>query len=287
MLTLRGPQFLLLFTFIAIGAYFVLKHVIASRERERWSGNQRVRDPYTIAFLRGGAPELVQVAALTLALRGLLKVDASSLQTVNPSDVERVTPPIEKALLRACLNPNKPTAIRVHAEVIAAGKSYERDLQALQLLANSEVRRARWGPVLTVIVLLCGLAVAKIVVALSTGHPNIGFLIILTLIVSAVMLGRVAVRRTAAGEAVLQDLRQLFSSLKRQERHATDTLANATMLAAVYGVYMLPDERGLVWSKLFAQPATSGSDGSGGSSGCGSCGCSGGGCGGGCGGCGS
>jgi uncharacterized protein (TIGR04222 family) len=288
MLTMRGPQFLLLFTLTAIVAYFVLKHLIASRERERWPGNQRVRDPYAIAFLRAGIDELVKVAALTLTLRGLLKIDASSLQTVNPSYAERVSPPIEKALLRACISPNKPAAITANSEVVAAANNYKQGLEALQLLANAEVRRARWGPVLTVILLLCGLAAAKILVALATGHPNIGFLIVLTLIVSVVMLRRISERRTAAGEAALEDLRHLFSSLKRQDtRTSADAPANATMLAAVYGVYALPTESVVVWSQLFAKPAGAGSSTSGdGGSSCGSS-CGGGGCGGGCGGCGS
>jgi uncharacterized protein (TIGR04222 family) len=286
MLTMRGPQFLLFFTLIAICAYVALGFLVAARERERWPGNQRVRDPYAIAFLRGGTSELVQVVALALLLRGLLKVELSYLKTVNPSDVERVAPPVEKAVLKACATPIKPTSIAANAGVSVAANGYERDLEAMQLLADGEVRRARTGPVLLVIALLCGLAVMKILVAIATGHTNVFFLVFVAFLASVWMLMRITKRRTSAGDAALKNLTSLFSSLRRRRRYfPTNTVTDATMLAAVFGIYLLPDVSRASWAKLFAKPADSGSSSSnscgsscGGGSGCG---------GGGCGGCGS
>jgi hypothetical protein len=61
-------------------------------------------------------------------------------------------------------------------------------------------------------------------------------------------------------------------------------LADATMLASVYGVYILPDVTAPLWTKLFTQSGSNGTSSCGSSSSCGG----GGGCGGGgCGGCGS
>lgn len=280
MLTMRGPSFLLLFFIVAISAYIALGLFIANRERERWPGDRRVRDPYLIAFLRGGTRELVQVVAVSLAWRGLLKIGKSDLRAVRGSEAERVSPPIEKVVLQACRNAAKPTSVVTDPGVARVANTYERDLQASQLLANDEVRRARWGPVLLVIALLCGLAGAKALVAVSTGHRNLEGLIVLTFFASLFILQRIKVRRTGSGDAALRDLTNLFSSLKRRKRSANNAATDATMLAAVFGIYQAPGVTRSMWSKLFAPPGGSGSSTSCGSSCGGGSGCGGGGCGG-------
>ena len=281
MLTMRGPQFLLFFVVVAIGAYVALGIFITSRERERWPGDRRVRDPYAIAFLRGGTRELVQVVALALAWRGLLQVGKSNLQSVKSADTERVSQPIEKAVLQACRGPTKPTSVVTDSGVRNAADTYERHLQAAQLLADEQVRQARQGPVLAVAAVLCGLAVCKVLVALSNGHKNVGLLIMLTVISSLVILSKIKERRTSAGDAALADLATLFSALRRRRKHSIQNAAtDSTMLAAVYGIYQAPGISTSKWSKLFARPTGSSSSTSCGSSCGGGSGCGGGGCGG-------
>ena len=281
MLTMRGPQFLFFFLIVVIGAYVALGIFITSRERERWPGDRRVRDPYTIAFLRGGTRELVQVVTLALAWRGLLQVGTSSLQILKSSAADSVSQPIEKAVLQACRSPAKPTSVVTDSGVSNAANAYERDLQAAQLLADEQVRQARRGPVLTVVAVLCGLAACKVLVALSNGHKNVGLLIILTVISSLVILGKIKERRTSAGDAALRDLTTLFAALKRRRKHSAHNAAtDSTMLAAVYGIYRAPGISASKWSKLFARPAGSSSSTSCGSSCGGGSGCGGGGCGG-------
>jgi len=281
MLTMRGPQFLLLFATLVVFAYVALGFVIASRERERWPRNQPLRDPYAIAFLRGGAGELTKVVALVLTLRGLLKLGPSNLQAVDPKDVERLALPMEKAVLTACLTPATPAAILSHPAVALSADTYKRDLQSQKLLADDEIRKVRLPPVLLALVLVCGLGVAKITVALATGHSNIGFLIILIVIAAVVVLKRLMARRTATGDSTLRDLRTLFSGLRSRKRISSSSkLADATMLASLYGVYILPDVTAPLWTKLFAQSGSSGTSSCGSSSCGGGGGCGGGGCGG-------
>jgi uncharacterized protein (TIGR04222 family) len=285
MLTMHGPQFLLLFAIIVVSAYIALGFVIAAREREQWPRSQPLRDPYAIAFLRGGAAELTKVVALALTLRGLLRLGPSNLQAVDPQDVKRLALPVEKAVLQACVTPATPQAILSHPAVELTANIYKRDLQNQKLLADAEVRTVRLRPVLLALLLVCGLGVAKLTVALATGHRNVGFLIILLVIAALVIVKRLLARRTATGDNTLRDLRTLFSSLRRRKRSSSSSeLADATMLASVYGVYILPELTAPLWTKLYARQS-----GSNGTSSCGGSSCGGGGgCGGGgCGGCGS
>jgi uncharacterized membrane protein YgcG len=131
------------------------------------------------------------------------------------------------------------------------------------------------------------LAVAKIGVALATGHSNISFLMSATLIATILLLSQALARQTHRGRAVLRELNALFHSLRRRSTKLSATaVPEATMLAAVFGVYVLPEFDRNAWRKLFPQLSPSNSSGG---SGCGASGCGGGGgcSGGGCGGCGS
>lgn len=90
--------------------------------------------------------------------------------------------------------------------------------------------------------------------------------------------------------AMLRELGGLFQALKRSPiKLPGSAITEATMLAAVFGVYVLPAGDRETWRKLFPHPLAQNASGSSTGSGCGSSGCGGGGScgGGGCGGCGS
>src|SRR5262249_55069483 len=158
--------------------------------------------------------ELVKLAAFVLTLRGLLTIDATHLRAASASAGDRVDPAIEKAVLKACLNRSIPAVVTAHNGGISPPTAYQLGLQTLRLLADDEVRVARREPVLFVGLLVCGLTVAKITVALNTGHSNVGFLIILTTIAGILILSLMRKRLTGSGESALADLRNLFSSLR-------------------------------------------------------------------------
>ena len=289
LLTMRGPEFLALFIGTAIAVCFLVRAAIAASEPS--SDGMRVRDPYMIAYLRGGLQELIRVVVLSLAIRGLLKIAVTGIQIADPTEINRADLPIEKALLEACRQQVTPATVRQNTRVWAAGQEFEHQLVDLGLLADATVRKLRWFPVLIGVAFLVTLAVAKIEVALATGHSNVAFLIIATLVATILLLSLVFRRQTRRGRAVLRELNALFHSLRRRSKElSAAAVPETTMLAAVFGVYVLPEIDRNAWRKLFPQPSASNSSGG---SGCGSSGCGGGGgggsgCGGGgCGGCGS
>jgi uncharacterized protein (TIGR04222 family) len=177
------------------------------------------------------------------------------------------------------------------AVTAAATAECEPELMRRGLLPNADQQAYRNRVWLWAAGLLALVAVMKIAVALARGRTNIEGLVVLSgfyLVITFLVTHR---RLTAAGRAVVADLRTLFGGLKdrasslRPQSGGTDL----ALLIAVFGVGaalpVYPDTK-----RLFPQATTSASSGSSGSS-CGSssssCGSSCGGGGGGCGGCGS
>ena len=296
MLTMPGPQFLILFMAICVGIYVSVTVAIRMGEAVS-SGERRLRDPYLIAYLRGGVDESIRVAALALLLRGLLKVNDSEFRTVDPSEIDRADVPIEKALLTACREGAGPAQILRNTTVRTAAEQYHDQLIDAGLIPDEAAKSRRQRAVLTGIAIVAIVAAAKIGVALGTGHTNILYLIGVAGFTALQLFAKLNERLTGRGRDALSDLSTLFASLKRRG-HALlpSAIPEATLLAAVFGVYVPAGMARSAWEKMFPPPSASSSSGydswSSGSS-CGSsgssCGNSGGcgGGGGGCGGCGS
>jgi len=179
MFALRGPDFLGLFLLLSVTVYLAVHLLIVTREAAQ-PAEPRIRDPYAIACLRGDVRELIRVVALSLCLRGLLQIRTTTFQTVREMEIDRVQVPIETVVLRLCRTPCEPSALAQVAEFKTAVGEYERDLIRRGLLADGTARSRRWPPVLLGSGFLVLIALIKIKVALSTGHSNILFLILLT-----------------------------------------------------------------------------------------------------------
>ena len=291
MLTMPGPQFLILFVAICVAVYVCVTVVIGMGETGA-RGERRIRDPYLIAYLRGATDESIRVATLALVLRGLLQVKTSEFRTADPSEIDRAAVPIEKALLSTCREGASPAQILLNTGVRTAADHYHNRLVDAGLIPGEAAQTLRQRAVLIGIAVLVTVAAAKIMVALSTGHHNILFLIILAGVAAVLLFAKLNERLTRRGRAALRDLRTLFASMKSRSRTLpANAVPEVTLLAAVFGVYLPPGMAQGAWEKMFPLPNTgpsSGYDTSSSASSCGSGGgCGGGGGGGGCGGCGS
>lgn len=281
-----GPQFLLfylLFGCFVLAAVWVTRHDGESAEPPQVD----LADPYLIAFLRGGKNEALRIATVSLIDRGYLHVSGSTLSAGPDRSAASLRAPLEQDVFRLFQTPREAALLFKEAGFDSLMSGYEKHLSRLDLLpANTSARDLR----LTVCVLvLAAVAALKIVVALSRGRSNIQFLTALAVIfiVIAFKLGRP--RLTRRGEAMINSLRTLFAGLK--ERRSTlapgANPTELTLLAAVFGVGVLPVALFPHAKKLYPKAASGDSScGSACGSSCGS-GCGGGGCGGGCGGCGS
>jgi uncharacterized protein (TIGR04222 family) len=245
-------------------------------------------DPYEIAYLRAGENEAMRIATVSLIDRGLLHAEGEVLQAKAGAD-GHARRGLEKAILHTFATAGAAKQIFDSPSIRAACGAYRDSLEAMSLLAGPKEHGARSAPLWISLILVLGLAGAKLALAIARGRSNVGFLIILALIAAGLLIAIAARRRTALGDRVLEDLKTLFSGLKRRASAlAPGGLTNeAALLAALFGISALDAQAFPFARRLFPQAQAEGSSGSScGSSGGGSCG--GGGCGGGgCGGCGS
>jgi len=289
--TLAGPQFLGFYAIFAAGVlgaywYYVLPSPVltgASRIRELTA------EPYKIACLRGAAAETVRVAIVNLLDRGMLAAQGALLMATGPALGGHSILPLDRAILSRCKSPASAAAILSDPVVRTACADYERELQREGLLLNDAQRRANTNGLLLVMVLLAGIALARILMALYRGYTNVFFLIVLACVACGLAY-RISRRRpSAGGTQALSSLKTLMQRLLRDQANRLvpgGATNDALLLAAVFGIQALPVLTFPFVQQVFPKPASSRADGSRSSSSCGSSCGGGGGSGGGCGGCG-
>lgn len=284
--SLNGPQFL------AFYAGFALLLLLAyHRFRRSGSAADPARgvlldaltaDPYRIACLRGGTAEAVRVAVVNLIDRGLL-VDAQGQgwQAAPKADPAVQRRPLDAVILGQCKAvPLSPDEILADRRVRQAAAALESDLQGQGLLQGPArlalQQQARW----VVLLLLAGLALARIAQAVLAGRSNITFLAILAVVACIAALAMVPARQTDDGRRAMRTLEGLLGRLKgRADRLARGGATNeAVLFAAVFGIYALPQDAFGFVEQAYPRPRGSDSGSGSGSSSCGG--------GGGCGGCG-
>lgn len=286
-----GPQFLLFYIVVAVAANLWLRWHYATREREARAGSLSLtNDPYQIALLRGGPDEAIRVATVTLLNRGLLTEEDGRLHAPRADAAQFVRHPLDQALIE-CFRVPAPAEQAIKSRgTIAACRAYERDLEKKQLLAGTKIRAARFAPLVIALGFTLGIAVWRIVYALSKGRTNVGFLVVLGIVCTVALVVAYRKRLTALGADTLRGLERLYAGAKQRiaQSAAGGDGFDASLVAAVFGLAALPIGQFPYLVRVFPPPKPSGGGGSDSGSSCSSCGssCGGGGCGGGCGGCG-
>lgn len=247
MLNMPGPQFLLLYLMLSLLAYALVAYSISRRELDSGGPDPRqLRDPYAMAYLRGGSAALLRVVVLSLLLREKLHLQGNKLMADGTADLDAAAP-IEAAVLRASAAFITVSELARASQVRACIEDYHQELIRAQLIASPGNFRARLPVCLAAMACLIVLTGAKVHVALASGHRNINFLLILTAVACLSLLIPLAQRRTGLGRRTLGQLRALFASLPR----ASSVPAEATLLAAVFGVYSLAGYHRLAWNQVW------------------------------------
>jgi uncharacterized protein (TIGR04222 family) len=261
------------------------------------------KDPYQIAYLRGGRDEVLRVAVVSLLERGLLQAEGDTLAaTQHPDAAFKVRRPLDRAILTRLGSGDKAQSLFSNKVILAEADAIQEGLKDLKLLPDSEITGKRLVLGLAAVVFLWLMAGVKIAVALGRGRTNIGFLVILAILVPIAVFLLLRRRRTVLGERTCSQLEEVFAGLRERRERLTQqqSTSELTFLAAVFGMALLPGAMASIVEPLHLHPpapagggwsscGSSCSSGSscGGGGGCGGGGCGGGGCGGGgCGGCG-
>jgi uncharacterized protein (TIGR04222 family) len=295
-----GPEFLVFYAFFGAA---VLALAYAFRP-DRRAGDLPAppidpTDPYEIAFLRAGSNEALRVATLSLVDRGLLEV-TDAVDTKHEPELQaqrdardKVRRPIEVAVLDHFGDRKPADSVFGTTKIDSAIDRYRERLESLGLLPTEAERQSRlltkriaWGALWLV-------AGARIFQALGNERSNVLFLIVFAAALSWAVSRVVDRPRTGAGDRALAQLRALFAGLRAGvDRLSPGGATNeVALVAGVYGVGTLPDERFPFVRKLYKRATVARSSGTACGSGCGGGGGGDGGdggdgCGGGCGGCG-
>lgn len=289
-----GPQFLALYTFLAIAANGLLRYLLSRSEARPVAPIRFAQDPCRIAYLRAGSDEAIRVALFSLVDRGLLEESKGSVRRAKHCIAANAHRPLEQAILSRATDWTTFTGISStgQAKVRAAAEAYSEGLEDEGLIAGRVCEQARSRLRQTFIWPLLAIAVLRIVNAITQGRYNIGFLIILTIaaLIFLQMAGRN--RLTQHGAATLSRLEVLFTRLRRNANRLQPggQTTDAVLLFAIFGFGALPAVFQAYYVHLFPAPApalsssgnSSSSNSGGGCSGGSSC--AGSGCGGGCGG---
>jgi uncharacterized protein (TIGR04222 family) len=147
-----------------------------------------------------------------------------------------------------------------------------RRLEDAGLMPGERLRDARSRRLNAALVALGVLAAAKIAVALSRGHSNVGLLVLEFMAFSFIAYHLTTQYRTPAGERALKYLMNTFGPVRdRMRSMAHPPLQDVVTVAAVFGLAPLFD---VLPANVAALQPRQGGDGDGGG-GCGGCGCGG------------
>ena len=282
-----GPKFLGFYAILIVAA------VVAVAIRWNMGGRGKTpsmsdltNDPYGIAYIRGNTAEAIRVAIFNLVDRGILSFSEDRIRQSRTGGAQLVKRPLEKALVAACAKSAPIKSVARNPDVLREAGQYGETLGKAGLVADREERAGRMRFGFAVAGVLLAVAVIKFMVAVSQGRTNVGFLILLTIIAWVLVIALSANRKTHTGQQALRDLRTL---MKRAKANASRLQSGgktneAVLLAAVFGLYILPAAAFPQVEQMYPRP--SGGGDSGGSSDSGSSCSSGCGGGGGCGGCG-
>ena len=287
---LRGPAFLAFYALVSTGGllfmYLTARGLIFGSPREASIGaHKHLRDPYLMAYLRGGYRHTLVTVVFSLHQRKIVSgAGGPELFATRSKDaLAALRTTLEQAVLRTLATPKRLHQVRDDRELKNVVEAYVEPLRQAGLIADDNEYRRRMPAFVLVAGALFALAAIKFVVALGRGHSNVAFLVILAFLALAATWGIFYRRRTRAGDQALANQRALLGRLKdRVKRLSADGATNeAVLIAATFDLDELPGHLYPFAKDLRKKvDAASNSNGCGSSSGCG------GSCGGGCGGCG-
>jgi uncharacterized protein (TIGR04222 family) len=299
-LGLSGPAFLGVYAGVAALTLLMAHLFIRSSDPTRDLSPPKVPsepDAITLAYLAGGVGNVIRTLLFDLRQRGYVGVGADKrLEPAAGPQSGRVLDARPARVLAALRTRPTPAELfddwTLAADLERLCAPERRRLVEQDLLAPPEVERTAQATLIVGSAVLLGLAGVKFVVALSGGHQNVIFLLLLAAVVEALLWGMVSRARkriaSARGTAYLAAIKRAYGR-RLSERivkaggsrpaGATAFDAGSLFLVSVFGYEALKGAVEPEFMSLFKKSSSDSSGSCGSSSSCGS-GDSGGGCGG-------
>ena len=301
---LRGPEFLVLYSIYC--AVVATLAIVWSRRCDPLPYGAQLPsepraggDPYELAWLRAGTGGILQTALVSLSQRQFVQVVGSQAQptTLVPQSLRPPEQIVYTALRGSRSIPLLLADGAVRGQIDGVAGQYETHFVRAGIATSPEERRRAYLALGVGVAFVLGLGLFKLLAAISTGHYNVGFLLLLAAVTTVVLVLACRPQRlNARGRAYLKQLTSTYTAWRMAPATAD---ANVDLLPLYVGLLGTSVLAGTEYDNLNRQlsPVTASSSGSSGcsTSSCGSgsstsssdsggSSCSGGG--GGCGGCG-
>lgn len=235
---LPGPHFIGFY--IVLGIALALLNLWHLRRQPLSSNTDQVKAffnaPYPLAYLNEGQDHCLSICAFNLIDRGLMTANNAGHISSQSQNTKQVSNPLEHALIQYAAAGARPLfAAQQDKKVKTALSAIRADLLRQGLIRGNPF----FVPFkLLCLGILCAVAATKITLALSQGHHNIQWLIILTgIFILVISLSRTP-RLTADGEAALTLMRGLLAQLhgRMQALKPGGFTQEATLAAALFGL---------------------------------------------------
>src|SRR5262245_1641370 len=212
--TLPGPQFLVFYALFAAAVLVALYLARRCNESGRLP-NLETKDPYLFACLRGGPAEVIRIATLGLADRGLLQVSGGTVRISSGVGAATGWSGIEKQILDYFTKPSTiDAAVKDTRLLDYVSTTYEARLRSHRLVPNPIVKRTRHSYLAAAILALWMVGGIKFWIAWMAGRSNVVFLVVLMIVAAIAAVNIANPYRTSLGSAYLRSLRGLFSQLR-------------------------------------------------------------------------
>lgn len=312
-LNFKGPVFLLFYAILAVAVWMFLKLFVTRKIdkdfSEAYPPTGETDDPYELAYLRGGVTEVIKLAAYRIIKMRIFTSRISGDKKILRLDKKKNHPDFmycepENIILKKCTsnvnylediirNEYVKNNIDLHCKIIH-NKLRDKNLQWDE---ESISKLTVWK--IGVILFLISVALSKTLYAIGNGHQNVTFLVLLTIIFSALIYKHIEPPITSkAGQELLDRMKIKYHTDSLRIKNIPDDLE--LLLVSLFGLTIL-EGTPLEFMDEFTSAHLNGwfnwdisqwdysvgtGYGSSSSGGCSGGSCGGGGCGGGCGGCG-
>src|SRR5690349_15120572 len=168
--------------------YFTARGAIFGPTRPATSdAYKQLRDPYLMAYLKGGFRHVLVTVVFSLHQRKLVSDAGGPLLYANKSKdvLSAVHNTLELAVLRTLATPQRLHQVRDDRQLKNVVEAYVEPLRKAGLVADDREYRRRLPAFVAVSAVLFALAAIKCVVALGRGRSNIEFLVILAVLALA------------------------------------------------------------------------------------------------------
>lgn len=207
---LYGPAFLLIDSVFVL---LVIGHAWWSVRRDDLTADfdpppiPSKPDPHAIAYLRGGANELIRLVVFDLLRRGFLQVDGTKRIEQAPDwPRQGLVSDTDHLVFAFFAVARKPEELfqsgNLAARVKEVNSPLEQALRDDQLLSPPEQLRKAWGVGLAGAFLILALGGFKLAVALAKGRSNVGFLVAIAVIGLVALAACCRVPHSAVGAAI-------------------------------------------------------------------------------------